>query len=226
MARSDGRLSLCARGEDDCRVDPEGKVKSISSETALDKDTAELDRLRPIPVRSLPETVVRRLKKAGLAGKDITLKLKTSDFRIVTRSSRLKSATQSEEGMFQAAEPLLVHETDGRAFRLIGIGAHDLVAIGQVIQGDLFSGFGPVGSKVDKALDAVREKIRGRRHRQGPRLRDKAQSAGDPRRWSESDGLQHAMGGTVIARGVGRARSSSISPPVPSFRPLQYYNFH
>ena len=61
--------------------------------------------------------------------------------------------------MFQAAEPPLVHETDGRAFRLIGIGVHDLVEIGQVVQGDLFSGFGPAGSKVDKALDAVREKF-------------------------------------------------------------------
>ena len=30
-------------------------------------------------------------------------------------------------------------------------------------------------------------------------------------------------GGAVIARGVGRARSSSISPPVPSFRPLKNY---
>ena len=152
------RLSLCARGEDDRRVDPEVKVKSMSSETTLDKDTAALDRLRPI-LWQLAETVARRLKKGGLAGKGVTLKLKTADFRIVTRNSRLKSATQSEEEMFQAAEPLLVHETDGRAFRLIGIGAHDLVEIGQVIQGDLFSGFGPAGSKVDKALDAVREKF-------------------------------------------------------------------
>ena len=42
------RLALCAGGEDDRRVDPEGKAKSLSSETTLDKDTAELDRLRPI----------------------------------------------------------------------------------------------------------------------------------------------------------------------------------
>ena len=87
------------------------------------------------------------MKKTGFASKGITLKLKTADFRIVTRRHRLKSATQSEEEMFQAAEPLLVHETDGRAFRLIGIGVHDLVEIG------------PAGSKVDKALDAVREKF-------------------------------------------------------------------
>ena len=152
------RLSLCARGEDDRRVDPEGKARSLSSETTLDKDTAELARLRPI-LWQLAETVARRMKKAGIAGKGVTLKLKTSTFRIVTRSRRLKSATQSAEELFQTAEPLLVHEADGRAFRLIGIGAHGLVEAGQVAQGDLFGGIGSTESKVEKALDAVREKF-------------------------------------------------------------------
>ena len=78
------RLSLCARGEDDRRVDPEGKARSLSSETTLDKDTAELARLRPI-LWQLAETVARRMKKAGIAGKGVTLKLKTFTFRIVTR---------------------------------------------------------------------------------------------------------------------------------------------
>ena len=152
------RLSMCARGEDDRRVDPESKAKSMSSETTLDRDTGELAGLRPI-LWQLAETVVRRMKKAGIAGKGVTLKLKTADFRIVTRSSRLRGATQSAEELFQAAEPLLVRETDGRAFRLIGIGVHDLVEAGQVVQGELFGGMGSTESKVEKALDAVREKF-------------------------------------------------------------------
>ena len=152
------RLSLCARGEDDRRVETESKAKSLSSETTLDKNTAELARLRPI-LWQLAETVARRMKKASIAGEGVTLKLKTADFRLVTRSRRLKSATQSAEELFQAAEPLLVREADGRAFRLIGIGAHDLVKASQVVQGDLFGGFGLAESKVDKALDAVREKF-------------------------------------------------------------------
>ena len=119
---------------------------------------AERNQPRPI-LWQLAETVARRMKKAGIVGKSVTLKLKTADFRLVTRSRRLKSATQSAEEMFQAAEPLLAHEADGRAFRLIGIGAHDLVEAGQVAQGNLFGGFGPVESKVGKALDAVREKF-------------------------------------------------------------------
>lgn len=152
------RLWLCARGEDDRRVDPESQAKSMSSETTLDRDTAELAALRPI-LWQLAETVARRMKKAGIAGKGVTLKLKTADFRIVTRNRRLRGATRSAEELFQAAEPLLVRETDGRAFRLIGIGVHDLVEAGQVVQGELFGGIGSTESKVEKALDAVREKF-------------------------------------------------------------------
>ena len=154
------RLWLCARGEDDRRVDPESKAKSLSSETTLDRDTAELAGLRPI-LWQLAETVARRMKKAGLAGKGVTLKLKTADFRILTRSRRLRGATRSAEELFQAAEPLLVRETDGRAFRLIGIGVHDLVEAGQFVQGELFGGAGSTQGKVEKALDAVREKFGG-----------------------------------------------------------------
>jgi len=152
------RLALCSRGEDDRHVSPEGEAKSVSSETTLDTDIADVDRLRPI-LWQLAETVARRMKKSGIAGEGVTLKLKTADFRIITRSRHLKSATQSAEEMFQAAEPLLTRECDGRAFRLIGIGAHDLVDASQVTQGDLFGGVGPSESKVDKALDAVREKF-------------------------------------------------------------------
>ena len=171
------RLFLFSRGEDDRPVDPDREAKSVSSEITLDEDVADLEKLRPILWR-LAETVARRMKKAGVAGRGVTLKLKTSGFRTVTRARRLPGATRSAEEMFRAAEPLLAREADGRAFRLIGIGAHDLVEAGQVVQGDLFGAASPDGG-VDKALDAVRERfgddaiVRGRGFgvklaRQGP----------------------------------------------------------
>ena len=133
------RLHLCARGEDDRPVDPGREAKSISSETTLDEDVSDPETLRPI-LWQLTETVARRMKKAGVAGGGVTLKLKTADFRTVTRARRLKTATRSAEEMFRAAEPLLDREADGRAFRLIGIGAHDLIEAGQAVQRDLFGG--------------------------------------------------------------------------------------
>ncbi len=171
------RLFLFSRGEDDRPVDPDREAKSVSSEITLDEDVADLERLRPILWR-LAETVARRMRKAGVAGRGVMLKLKTSEFRTVTRARRLHDATRSAEEMFRAAEPLLSREADGRAFRLIGIGAHDLVEAGRAAQGDLFGAASPDGG-VDKALDAVREKfgddaiVRGRGFgvklaRQGP----------------------------------------------------------
>ena len=152
------RLSMCARGEDDRPVDPERETKSISSEITLDEDLSDPEKLRPILWR-LTETVARRMKKAGLAGGGVTLKLKTADFRTVTRARRLGAATQSADEMFRAAEPLLAREADGRAFRLIGIGAHDLAPAAEAVQGDLFGSGAPAEDKIDKALDAVREKF-------------------------------------------------------------------
>ncbi len=152
------RLALCSRGEDDRRINPEGEAKSVSSETTLDTNIIDPNRLRPI-LWQLSENVSRRLKKSCLAGEGVTLKLKTADFRIITRSRHLPRATQSAEEMFHAAEPLLIREANGRAFRLIGIGAHDIVEAGAVAQTDLFASGGVTESKVEKALDAVREKF-------------------------------------------------------------------
>jgi DNA polymerase-4 len=84
--------------------------------------------------------------------------LKTADFRLITRSRHLSAPTQLAARLYEAAEPLLEREADGRAFRLIGIGAHDLSTADAPGQIDLFSG-GPSTDKVEEALDAVRAKF-------------------------------------------------------------------
>ncbi len=61
--------------------------------------------------------------------------------------------------MYQTAEPLLAREANGRAFRLIGIGAHELVDAGRVAQDDLFGGAGVGENELDKAVDAVRDRF-------------------------------------------------------------------
>jgi DNA polymerase IV len=80
-----------------------------------------LNRLWP-----LCETVSRRMKAADLTGGSVTLKLKTEDFRLVTRSRKLGTPTQAADAIFQAVMPLLERETTGSAFRLIGVGCADL----------------------------------------------------------------------------------------------------
>ena len=171
------RLWSYARGEDDRPVDPNREARSVSSEITLEEDISDAERLRPI-LWKLAETLARRLRKAGLATGGVTLKLKTAGFRTVTRSRRLHTATRSADRMFRVAEPLLAREADGRAFRLIGVGAYDLVADGRAPQAGLFDA-GPGEEDLEDVLDALRDRfgddavVRGRGlgvrlERQGP----------------------------------------------------------
>ncbi len=162
------RFFQFSRGEDDRQVEPEGETRSISSETTLHDDTAEFPKLRQI-LWQLSEKVCERMGKAGLASRGVTLKLKTSNFRLITRNRQLQHPTRSAEEIFLVGEALLARETDGRTFRLIGIGAHDFVDSRDASLGDLFDhAQEQSNTRVDEALDAVRQKfgrdslIRGR----------------------------------------------------------------
>ena len=153
------RFFQFSRGEDDRAVEPEGETRSISSETTLHDDTAEFPKLRKI-LWQLSESVAERMGKAGLASRGVTLKLKTSNFRIITRNRHLQHPTRSAEEIFLAGESLLARETDGRTFRLIGIGVHDFVDSRDAGFGDLFDhARKQSNARIDEALDAVRQRF-------------------------------------------------------------------
>jgi DNA polymerase IV len=120
------RLYHLARGEDLRVVSSEEDAKSISAETTFDHDIGNGEELARVLWR-LAERVSRRAKAEKLAGQTVTLKLKTRDFRLRTRSRSLSDATQLAHRMFDAALPLLEREADGTLFRLIGIGISGLV---------------------------------------------------------------------------------------------------
>src|SRR6056297_1343283 len=87
------RLWHLARGQDRRRVTANAPVKSISNETTFSEDTADLDLLDGHLWR-LSEKVADRAKARGLAGRVVTLKLKHSDHRILTRRQALREPTQ------------------------------------------------------------------------------------------------------------------------------------
>ncbi len=121
------RLYHLSRGEDDRRVSPDEEIRSISAETTFAHDIRDGGELERILWR-LCEKVSRRAKAKGLAGSTVTLKLKTADFRALTRSRSLSGATRLAHRMFDAARPLLRSLADGQAYRLIGVGISNLVA--------------------------------------------------------------------------------------------------
>jgi DNA polymerase IV len=132
------RLALFAHGDDDRPVTPHQPLKSISAETTLEHDTASAAELRAIAGR-LSERVAGQLRRKGVAGGSIVLKLKTSDFRVLSRSRRLSHPTQRIEVIWENVAALIDKAADGRSFRLIGVGIADIEAGAGADPMDLFS---------------------------------------------------------------------------------------
>ena len=152
------RLWRLAHALDDRIVDPVRETKSISSETTLEHDTADGYILLPI-LHNLCEKMARRMKQSGLAGRSVTLKLKTSDFRTLTRSSSGLRPTQLFARLYPIARDLLTPELGQKPFRLIGIGMSDLVDAAEADQSDLAD---PDVSRIkaqESAIDAIKERF-------------------------------------------------------------------
>lgn len=131
-------LAQRARGIDARQITPDREAKSISAETTFERDhreaTALMDALAPLAAK-----VETRLRRADLAATGISIKLKTADFRLLTRHARLPVPTQRADVLLTAARPLVEREADGRPFRLVGIGGDPLVDADGADPPDLFS---------------------------------------------------------------------------------------
>ena len=120
------RLARLARGEDHRRVNPVSDRKSVSAETTFNTDIAEKEALKDKLWQVCLKTADRS-KAKNLAGRTVTLKLKTSDFKSITRRRTLQQPIQLADTIFSALEPLLDAEVDGyKTYRLIGAGISGL----------------------------------------------------------------------------------------------------
>jgi DNA polymerase-4 len=134
------RLAELACGEDSRPVQPAARARSISAETTFPRDEAG-EAVLARALREQCEHLANRLKQAGLGAVNVTLKLKTADFRLRTRSRRLAEPTQRAAALFAAARHLLAGEVDGiTRFRLIGVGADAFVDAAEADLPTLFDG--------------------------------------------------------------------------------------
>lgn len=155
------RLARFAVGDDTRPVDPESEAKSISAETTFEEDLGERDALAA-KLWPLCEKVSRRMKTAELLAGTAVLKLRTADFRLFTRQSRLDPPSQLAETLYRAALPLLdryLAEHPGLTYRLIGIGTAGLLPATDARTPLLFDDGEGRRAKVEGAIDAVRAKL-------------------------------------------------------------------
>jgi DNA polymerase-4 len=131
------RLSAFVHGDDPRSISPDRETKSVSAETTFRRDiSAPVDLIEA--VLPLCERVAERLQRSGLAGRTVVLKLKTADFRTITRNRRIAAPTQRAEILADIATHLIRAEADGHFFRLIGIGVSDIAPAEEADPPDLF----------------------------------------------------------------------------------------
>ena len=159
------RMALRAAGLERSRVsaiDAPDDVKSVSNERTFGTDLTERREIEEA-VRHVAAMVGRRLRKKGLRGCTVTLKVKYDAAHARTAQRPLGAASDDERVFGEAAVALLGelwHE--GLPVRLVGVGVSGF-AEGASEQLSLFDGTGATGgrdlSSLGRATDAVRERF-------------------------------------------------------------------
>jgi DNA polymerase IV len=109
------------RGIDNRPVEPEQETKSIGAEDTFPYDLTRLEEMQEA-LEKIAETVCKRLDKHNLKGKTITVKIKYSDFKIITRSRSFAESLSDHHSIIAVAKELLENtEPEGAKIRLLGI---------------------------------------------------------------------------------------------------------
>ncbi|HWA34207.1 MAG TPA: DNA polymerase IV [Cyclobacteriaceae bacterium] len=109
------------RGMDDREVQPHRETKSVGAEDTFPFDLTEISEMEA-ELQKIADVLAERLKRNGLKGRTVTLKIKYHDFKLVTRSQSLPESVADAETIVQTAKALLTaSEPEGTKIRLLGI---------------------------------------------------------------------------------------------------------
>ena len=110
-----------ARGVDNREVQPNRETKSIGAEDTFAYDLTEIDEMN-VELDKLAQTVANRVQSYQLKGRTITLKIKYSDFRQITRNYSVTKPVNDFTTIADAAKKLLLTtEPEGKRIRLLGV---------------------------------------------------------------------------------------------------------
>ncbi len=153
------RLWHLARGKDRRSVTARAPVKSISNETTFMEDISDPSHLDGILWR-MAEKVSDRAKATEKTGKIVTLKLKTANFKLISRRVTLLDPTQLADTIYDAAAPLLTRELKAGPFRLLGVGLSQIQNAQEATQySNLLDPDRAMREKAEVATDAIRNRF-------------------------------------------------------------------
>lgn len=117
------RLYDLARGVDNRAVEANRERVQISTEITLPENVDLAQIARHLP--DLTQDLWQQMQRQHIEAHTLTLKLKTSEFNVLTRSQTYSAVLPNAVALFQAAEKLMARMPDGE-FRLIGMGVSHL----------------------------------------------------------------------------------------------------
>jgi DNA polymerase-4 len=150
-----------AAGSDERPVVADREEQSISAEETFDeniRDPAVLERR----LTALADRAAARLRAAGLCAGRVTVKIRRADFTTYSRQCALEPTTQDTAAICAGAQRLLrawLADHGDAALRLLGVGTGGL---SQVRQRDLFAESAPRDSRLDAAIDGIRDRFGSR----------------------------------------------------------------
>jgi DNA polymerase IV len=146
-----------AHAEDPRPVIGRRASKSIGSEHTLDEDVYEKVDIK-FHLRRSADTIGRRLRKKSYVAFGVAVKLKTTDFQMVTRQQRFSEPTDVAERLYSVGVALLNHVDHPGPFRLVGLVAYDLVDKNSLMQLDFFSAFARQ-RQLEVAIDGLADRF-------------------------------------------------------------------
>jgi DNA polymerase-4 len=187
-------LFAMALAHDDRPVVAERETKSVSVEDTYDVDIHDRVRVE-LEVQRLADRCVRRLRRAGLSGRTIVLKVRRYDFSTLTRSETLRGPTDDPGVVREAAARLLEGVDTTGGVRLLGVGVSGLA---DYTQEDLFA---------QAQAAAVGEPAAEERSVDEP-AEEAGTEAAEPaeRRWPSGHDVRHAEYGHGWVQGSGLGR--------------------
>jgi len=160
-----------ARGVDEDPIHEGDPAKSVGHEHTFDVDTSDREVIERT-LLAMADGVAGRLRSAGVKAGTVTVKIRDTSFRTITRQRTLTEPTDMTEPIYRTALDLARPELRGIKVRLLGVTASGL---GERDQLSLFEAEDPRRRRATEAADAVR-----RRYGSGAVTRARLLGAGLP----------------------------------------------
>ncbi len=118
-------LHQLAFAQDDRQVEADRETKSVSVEGTYEQDLTDRRLMESLLTRQAAD-VARRLRKNGMSGRTVTIKVRLYDFTTLNRSTTLLSPTDDEGVIARRARRLLEDLDTSGGVRLLGVGVSGL----------------------------------------------------------------------------------------------------